>query len=130
MDAAKRNTILYWVLTILVLAPTAGSGIPELFTDGPGSTVQALHMLGYPLYLMKILGFLKILGAVAILTGRFPKMKEWAYAGFTFDFLGATASHLLAGDAAHAPFPFLFFVLLMGSYFFSNRRTNPRAFKA
>ena len=130
MDAARRNTILYWVVTTLVLAPTAGSGIPELFTNGAGPTAQALLKLGYPLYLMKILGFLKILGAVAILTGRFPTMKEWAYAGFTFDFLGATASHLLAGDAAHAPFPFLFFVLLMGSYFFSNRRTNPRAIKA
>ena len=121
MDAAKRDKTLYWVLTLLVLIPTAGSGIPELFMDGPGQTAQAFHTLGYPLYLMKILGFAKILGAIAILTGRFPKMKEWAYAGFTFNFLGATASHILAGDAAHAPFPFIFLVLLMGSYYFSNR---------
>jgi len=118
MDKAKRNKIIYWVLTILVMAPTAGSGIPELFASGSEQVIQIFHTLGYPLYLMKILGFAKILGALAILTGRIPRMKEWAYAGFTFLFLGATASHLLAGDAAHAPFPFIFLVLLMGSYYF------------
>jgi uncharacterized membrane protein YphA (DoxX/SURF4 family) len=105
----------------LFLFPTAGSGVFELFTHGPDATVQALKLLGYPLYLMKILGFSKILGAVAILTGRIPRMKEWAYAGFAFDFLGATASHLFAGDYAHAPIPFAFFILLLVSYYFSNK---------
>ncbi|MDP9053773.1 MAG: DoxX family protein [Acidobacteriota bacterium] len=89
------------------------------------ATLQALHTLGYPLYLVKILGFAKILGAMAILYQRFPTLKEWAYAGFTFDFLGATASHLLAGDAAHAPIPFVFFALLMVSYFLWKKTTKP-----
>jgi DoxX-like family len=43
-------------------------------------------------------------------------MKEWAYAGFSFDFLGATASHLITGDVAYALFPFVFFLLLLVSY--------------
>ena len=43
-------------------------------------------------------------------------MKEWAYAGFAFDFLGATASHVLAADAAHALFPLTFFPFLIVSY--------------
>jgi uncharacterized membrane protein YphA (DoxX/SURF4 family) len=96
---------------------TAGSGVLELFTNGPESVVQSMQFLGYPLYLMKILGFAKILGAIAILSGRLPKMKEWAYAGFTFNFLGATASHVLAGDSASATvIPFVFFIALMVSY--------------
>jgi DoxX-like family len=74
---------------------------------------------------MKILGLAKILGAIAILTRQSPKLTEWAYAGFAFDFLGATASHLLAGDSAHAPVPFIFFVLLMGSYFLWNKTAKP-----
>jgi uncharacterized membrane protein YphA (DoxX/SURF4 family) len=127
MNANKRNIISYWVLTILALAPTAGLGIPELFTHGPEMTVERFHTLGYPLYLMKILGLSKILGAIAILTGLSPKLKEWAYAGFTFDFLGATASQILAADYGHAPIPFVFFLLLMGSYFFWNQTTKPRA---
>jgi hypothetical protein len=72
--------------------------------------------LGYPLYLMKILRVAKIFGGIAILTGKLPRMKEWAYAGFSFDFLGATASHIITGDVAFALFPFVFFLLLVASY--------------
>lgn len=77
--------------------------------------------LGYPLYLMKILGFAKILGGIDILTGRLPRMKEWAYAGFSFDFLGGTASHVLSGDATHALFPFMFFLFMAVSYYLWHR---------
>lgn len=121
MATNRTNKILFWVFTILLLLPTAGSGFFELFTKGPDASVQAMILLGYPLYLLKILGFAKLLGALAILTGRIPRMKEWAYAGFTFDFLGATASHLFAGDYAHAPIPFTLFLILLASYYFSNK---------
>lgn len=122
MTTRKRTTVLYWVLTLLVLLPTAGSGIPELFTDGPQSVATTMHALGYPLYLMKILGLAKILGAIAIVSNQSRTLKEWAYAGFAFDLLGATASHLLAGDAVHAPLPFVIFLMLMGSYFLDIQR--------
>jgi hypothetical protein len=112
----KAKQIAYWAVTLLVLLPTAGSGIPELFSHGPAATVQSLHTLGYPLYLMKITGLAKILGAITLLLNRPQLLVEWAYAGFSFLLLGATASHLLAGDWAHAPIPFTFLVLLMVSY--------------
>ena len=99
----------------MFLPATAGAFV-ELFTNGPASIVKVMLALGYPLYLMKILGFAKILGGIAILTGKLPRMKEWAYAGFTFDFLGATASHVLTGDAPHALFPLVFFFFLAASY--------------
>jgi len=121
MTTNKKNKIFFWVFTLLFLLPAAGSGVFELFSNGPQATVQALTLLGYPLFLMKILGFSKLLGALAILTGRIPRMKEWAYSGFSFLFMGATASHLLAGDTAHAPIPFIFFILTMVSYYFSNK---------
>lgn len=120
----KGIKIGYWILTSLVLLPTVGSGIPELFIGGPEATAQSLQLLGYPLYLMRILGAAKILGGIAIFSGKSKTLKEWAYAGFAFDFLGATASHLLAGDSAHAPMPFIFFVLLMGSYYLNRRRSE------
>lgn len=121
MNTSKRNRILYWVLTLLVLLPTAGSAIPELFGAGARATVQSYLQLGYPLYLMKILGFAKLLGAAAILADRSRRITEWAYAGFGILLLGATASHLLAGDAPHAPIPLLFFAILAGSYACRNR---------
>ncbi len=117
MNAQKRNKIIYWTLTILLMVPAAGGGIIELFTNGPESVAKTLVALGYPLYIMKILGFAKVMGGIAILSGKLPRMKEWAYAGFAFDFLGATASHTLAGDTSGAPVPFVFFIVLMISYF-------------
>jgi hypothetical protein len=126
MNTKKRNRIFFWILTLLVLLPTAGSGVPELFSAGPRATVQSYQLLGYPVYLMKILGFAKILGAAAILIDRSQRITEWAYAGFGILFLGASASHLLAGDTAHAPIPLVFFVVLVGSYLFWNRNgTHP-----
>jgi hypothetical protein len=121
MKTHKSNRILYWVFTVLVLLPTGGSAFPELFAHGPKATVQSYLLLGYPLYLMKILGFAKILGGVAILTDRSRRITDWAYAGFGILFLGATASHLFAGDLARAPIPLVFFFILVGSYSFWTR---------
>jgi hypothetical protein len=116
MAAMRSKQIAYWVTTLLVLLPTAGTGIPELFAHGSAATVQTLHALGYPLYLLKILGLAKILGAITLLLNRPALLVEWAYAGYTFMLLGATASHLLAGDSAHAPIPFCIFLLFMAAY--------------
>jgi hypothetical protein len=55
--------------------------------------------LGYPEYLMTILGGAKILGVIALLIPGVPLLKEWAYSGFTFDMLGASASHAFVGDS-------------------------------
>ena len=78
-------------------------------------------LLGYPLYLMKILGFAKILGAVAILADHSRRTTEWAYAGFGILFLGAPTSHLFAGDFVHASISLAFFLILSASYIFWDR---------
>ncbi|MFK7770442.1 MAG: DoxX family protein [Mariniblastus sp.] len=60
---------------------------------------EAMASLAYPDYLMTILGVAKGLGVVALLIPRLPLLKEWAYAGFTFDLLGASASHGFSGHS-------------------------------
>ncbi len=114
--ALRRNKILYWTLTLLMFVPGTLGAFAEAFTNGPASIVKIMIALGFPLYLMKILGVAKIFGGIAILTGRLPRMKEWAYAGFAFDFLGATAAHILTRDPTYALFPFSFFVVLVIAY--------------
>jgi len=52
---------------------------------------------GYPAYFLLILGVWKLLGTVALLVPRYPRLKEWAYAGAVFDLTGAIASHLASG---------------------------------
>jgi hypothetical protein len=50
--------------------------------------------LGYPIYFVPFIGVAKVLGVIAILIPGYPRIKEWAYAGLTFDLIGATYSIL------------------------------------
>ncbi len=92
----KAKSILYWTMTILVALPIGSGGVGQLmqFRANPHGTVP---VLGYPLYFFAILGFWKVLGAIAILVPRFPRLKEWAYAGIFFDLTGAAASCAAVG---------------------------------
>ena len=72
--------------------------------------------LGYPPYFSTILGSAKTLGILALLAPGLPLLKEWAYAGFTFTFLGALWSHLAMGQTQAVPMPIAALVLLALSY--------------
>ena len=111
----SKDKSLYWVFTALLLLPMAHGGVLELFVT-PASGVAVMTHLGYPLYLMKILGVAKLLGVAAIISDRFPRLKEWAYAGYTFQFLGASASYVFVGDKMMSLIPLIFTALLFGSY--------------
>jgi len=125
MMSAKSRRIAYWAFTLLFLVPMAGSGIPELLVGAPASSAAMLTHLGYPLYLLRILGLAKVLGAVAILRGKSRRLTEWAYAGYTFDLLGAIASHLFVGDGAFALVPALALVFLSASLATSGTARTP-----
>jgi hypothetical protein len=88
-----------------------------LYLSGAPAMGQAMVHLGYPAYLLVILGTAKLLGAVALLQTRARTLREWAYAGFTIDLVGAVASHLFSGDSlAVAATPAVFLVMLAVSY--------------
>lgn len=119
----------YWILTGLIVLSQGASGIGDL--AGAAPLVEAITALGYPVYLLKILGTAKLLGVIALAAPGFPRLKEWAYAGFVFDFLGAFASHLLNGDGPGllAP-PLVVLAILIGSYLLrpaDRRVANPAA---
>ncbi len=88
----------YWTSTALIaFAFLSGGAAYLLRVDEP---VRGLAALGYPAYFVTILGAWKVLGGLAILAPRFPRLKEWAYAGIALDLSGAAASHAAVGDAA------------------------------
>ena len=112
---SKGVRILYWTATLLFVLPLTWSAI-LYFIEAPKMVATMTH-LGYPIYFLKILGTAKCLGAAAILYGGFPRLKEWAYAGFTFDLIGACWSHLSSGDPVYiAAVPVGFLVLMVISY--------------
>ena len=86
----KGKLIIYWVATLLLSFGMAGSGIAQLFQAK--DMLDLVVPLGYPPYFLYIIGTWKVLGVIAILMPGFKLLKEWAYAGFTFDFIFATIS--------------------------------------
>jgi len=92
----NAKSIAYWATTILVALPIGSGGVAQMaqFHTNPHGVVP---VLGYPTYFFAILGFWKLLGAIAILVPRFPRLKEWAYAGIFFDLTGAAASCAAVG---------------------------------
>ncbi|REH01768.1 DoxX family protein [Flavobacterium aquicola] len=92
----KRNKIIYWIATLWLALGMTSTGIVQLIKMD--EEVKNFSNLGYPLYLMSILGVWKILGVITILIPKFPLLKEWTYAGFFFAMSGAAISHIIIGD--------------------------------
>lgn len=111
----KKIKIAYWTVTILFVLAMLQSGIVQLI---PSEGSQELFtLLGYPLYLLTILGVAKLLGAIVLVFGTFKTLKEWAYAGFAFDFIGASASGAYIGGMQVVIVPLLFLAVMFLSYF-------------
>jgi DoxX-like family len=116
----------YWICTCLLALWLVPSGVLDILRV-PG-VVEILHHLGYAAYVGVILGVGKLLAIAAILTPQTRLLREWAYAGMTFDLIGAFVSHMVAHDPLRIAFtPVLVLGLAAGSYFFraDNLRLRP-----
>ena len=113
----KRNRIIYWIFTAWLALGVTSTGIVQLLKVK--EEVDMFAHLGYPEYLLTMIGAWKILGVVAVLIPNFPLLKEWAYAGFFFCMTGAIVSHMALGDPIGevAP-PLLLLVLTVISWYF------------
>ena len=116
----KRNKIIYWIATAWLALGMVSTGAVQLLQQKAGAGgVDSVKHLGYPIYLLTILGIWKFLGVVAVLIPKFPLLKEWAYAGFFFTMSGAIFSHLANGDEAKELFgPTLLLILTVVSWYF------------
>lgn len=113
----KRNKIIYWIFTLWMSLGMISTAIVQLMKNKDELT--NFTNLGYPAYLMTIIGVWKILGVIAALIPKTPLLKEWAYAGFFFLMSGAVASHIIVGDPIGKTFPpFLLLVLVLISWYF------------
>jgi uncharacterized membrane protein YphA (DoxX/SURF4 family) len=92
----RGKMIAYWSVTILLAASVMLSGIGQLLQYG--GNLELVTNLGYPLYVLTILGIWKVLGAIALVVPGFPRLKEWVHAGIFFLMTGAALSHAFAND--------------------------------
>jgi len=117
MTKTKRNKIIYWIATIWLALGMVSTGMVQLIKMQ--DEVDVIANLGYPVYILTMLGIWKMLGVVAVLVPKFPLLKEWAYAGFFFAMSGAIFSHLVVGDGARELIgPTLLVVLTVVSWYF------------
>lgn len=89
----KVKTTIYWILTIFLSIGMLAGGIQQMLQIGGYNDI--VKSLGYPLYVLSILGVWKILGVIVILAPKLTLLKEWAYAGFFFAMSGAAISHII-----------------------------------
>jgi hypothetical protein len=118
--AERTGKIIYWVATTWLALGMISTGAVQLFKakEGQGGVDMITH-LGYPVYLLTLIGCWKILGVAAILIPKFPLVKEWAYAGFFFIMSGAIFSHIALGDSIGELIPsLLLLILTIASWYF------------
>lgn len=108
--------ITYWTLTILFALLMLLDAFGGISRQQAG--VDAMNQLGYPVYILSIVGYAKLLGAIAILQTKYQTIKEWAFAGFTINFIGAAASLAYTGNYVGISFPFIAQVFLLAAYYF------------
>lgn len=117
----KKLKIIYWIITCLfmywVFTPTISSAFSydyavDFFTK----------RLGFPAYFLPYTGFTKLLGLVALVIPGFPRIKEWVYAGFTYDLVAAIYSLIAIGMPVTSLWvQVLALALLAGSYIYFHK---------
>jgi uncharacterized membrane protein YphA (DoxX/SURF4 family) len=114
--SSRKYTIAYWVTTVVLASECLVGGVMGSLQLPP--FIGIIRHLGYPPYFMTILGTWYVLAGIALLAPRFPRIKEWAYAGLLYNYTGAAASHLAIGDgAATLVAPIIFTGLVAISWF-------------
>ena len=122
----KTTKILYWIFTVLLVGLMLFSAIGSFFPTPDGITM--MKNIHYPYNVLTLLSVAKILGVIAILVPGFPRLKEWAYAGFTFDLIGAAYAAYAAGLPVAAWASILvFLVLVFGSYIYYHKLQGAKA---
>jgi uncharacterized membrane protein YphA (DoxX/SURF4 family) len=115
--ATPRGRLIAYLITTGIIVLQVAAGAYFDLTRLPAFSKLAAH-LGYPVYLLTILGVLRILALIALLVPRFPRLKEWAYAGLFSEYTLAIVSHITVGDRAGMWIsPLIFAGILMLSWY-------------
>ena len=117
----RVKLILYWVTTALITLESLVGGLWDLTYGHPkllGDThvVEVVTSLGYPAYMLAIIGIGKIPGAITLVVPGFLRLKEWAYAGIVFELAGAVISQAMCGHRSETVVPLFLLGLALASW--------------
>ncbi len=116
----KSAKIIFWLTTGIIFL---FEGVMPAFFSQKKESIEGFTHLGYPVYFVTVLTVFKVLGALALIIPQVPKrIKEWAYAGFAFDFICACISYLIVdGFVIHAFIPLIAMAILIVSYIYYHK---------
>jgi len=111
----RTTRIIFWVTTIIIFL---FEGVMPALTSQTEMAKEGITNLGYPEYFGVLLMVFKVCGSIALIVPQVPaRIKEWAYAGFAFDFIAAFVSlWVVYGINAMLFLPLAFMIILMVSY--------------
>lgn len=120
MKTSKTTKAIYWTTTVIIFL---FEGVMPALTSQTQLAKEGIRHLGYPEYFGNALVVFKVIGTLLLIIPQIPgRIKEWAYAGFAFDFIFAAISHWVTdGFNFMTIFPLIFFVLLVASYITYNK---------
>ncbi len=109
------KSVAYWITTSIIAFVLLGGGIASVAMLH--DNVAGMARLGYPAYMLVILGVWKLLGGIVLVAPKLPRLKEWAYAGAIFDLTGAAVSNTVSGmGIAHVASPIVFAAIALASW--------------
>lgn len=116
----KKDKIIFWTTTLIIFL---FEGVMPAFTSQTEMAKEGIRHLGYPEYFGNLLVVFKVIGVLILVIPKAPKnLKEWAYAGFGFDFIFASLSYLCVdGFGFFAVFPLIFLLILAVSYIYYHK---------
>ena len=119
----KTIKIIFWVATLMIVL---FEGVMPALTSQSELAKEGIRHLGYPEYFGMMLTVFKVLGAIALLFNKVPgRIKEWAYAGFAFDFISAFVSiWVVDGFMLMTLLPLFALAILAVSYVFYHKKNN------
>ncbi len=114
----KIPRIVYLVATGLLSALMLMSAGMYVFNHQ--MVAETFTKLGFPTFVIYPLALAKVLGLVAIWTRKSATLREWAYAGFFFNFVLGFSAHTAIGDGESGG-ALLALMLLFASYYFGGK---------
>lgn len=117
----KSWTITWWVSTILLSLFIVPGAVFDIIQVQPALDLMVL--LGYPAYVLLLVGWGKLLGIIGIWQNKVHFLREWAYAGLLIDLGGALASHLFVGDTSPVIYGIMVGIALTVVSYVSLRKT-------
>jgi uncharacterized membrane protein YphA (DoxX/SURF4 family) len=121
MCARRGTQIAARIFAILLACIWVFFGIR--IVSGNLEVVEEYHFdLGYPLYIIPLIGVTHILGGLGLLIPNRTRLTDWVYAGLTYDLILAAFSHIRNGDSfGNALDPIMVCVFVIASYVLRQR---------